>query len=72
MDFKAIADAVKAIGFAGVLSLEQDGSGEDMKETCRRYIRRSTSPEGVASLSESCPQKAEGRRHRAETSCSSF
>lgn len=38
MDFKAIADAVKAIGFAGVLSLEQDGSGEDMKETCRRYI----------------------------------
>jgi len=38
MDFKAIADAVKATGFAGVLSLEQDGSGEDMKETCRRYI----------------------------------
>jgi len=38
MDFKAIAEAVKATGFAGVLSLEQDGSGEDMKETCRRYI----------------------------------
>jgi sugar phosphate isomerase/epimerase len=39
MDFKAIADAVKAIGFTGFLSLEQDGSGEDMKETCRRYVR---------------------------------
>jgi len=39
MDFKAIADAVKAIGFTGFLSLEQDGSSEDMKETCRRYVR---------------------------------
>jgi len=39
MDIKAIADAVKAIGFTGFLSLEQDGSSEDMKETCRRYIR---------------------------------
>jgi sugar phosphate isomerase/epimerase len=39
MDFKAIADAVKAVGFTGFLSLEQDGSSEDMKETCRRYIR---------------------------------
>jgi len=38
MDFKAIADAVKAVGFSGFLSLEQDGSGEDMKETCRRYV----------------------------------
>ena len=38
MDFKAIADAAKAIGFAGSMSLEQDGSSEDMKETCRRYI----------------------------------
>jgi len=38
MDFKAIADAVKAVGFTGFLSLEQDGSGEDMKETCRRYL----------------------------------
>ena len=37
MDLKAIADAVKAIGFSGFLSLEQDGAG-DMKETCRRYI----------------------------------
>ena len=38
MDFKAIADSVKAIGFTGFLSLEQDGSGEDMRETCRRYV----------------------------------
>jgi sugar phosphate isomerase/epimerase len=38
MDFKAIADAVKAIGFTGFLSLEQDGSREDMKTTCRRYL----------------------------------
>jgi sugar phosphate isomerase/epimerase len=37
MDLKAIADAVKAIGFTGFLSLEQDGAA-DMKETCRRYI----------------------------------
>src|ERR1039458_2042900 len=37
MDLKAIADAVKAIGFTGVISLEQDGAG-NMKETCRRYI----------------------------------
>jgi hypothetical protein len=29
---------VKAVGFTGFLSLEQDGSGEDMKETCRRYL----------------------------------
>jgi sugar phosphate isomerase/epimerase len=38
MDFKAITDAVKAIGFEGSLSLEQDGSGEEMKQTCRHYI----------------------------------
>ena len=38
MDFKAVAGAVKAIGFTGFLSLEQDGSGEDMKETCHRYV----------------------------------
>ncbi len=39
MDFEAITDAVKAIGFGGSLSLEQDGSNEDMKETCRRYVK---------------------------------
>ena len=38
MDFKAIADAVKAIGFTGFLSLEQDGFGGDMKEACHRYV----------------------------------
>jgi sugar phosphate isomerase/epimerase len=38
MDFKAIADAVKAVRFTGFLSLEQDSSGGDMKETCRRYV----------------------------------
>ncbi len=38
MDFKSIADAAKAVGFTGFLSLEQDGSGEHMKETCTRYI----------------------------------
>ena len=38
MDIKAIADAVKGIGFTGFLSLVQDGSSEDMKVTCQRYI----------------------------------
>jgi sugar phosphate isomerase/epimerase len=38
MDFKAIADAVKSVGFDGFLTLEQDASGRDMKETCRRYV----------------------------------
>jgi sugar phosphate isomerase/epimerase len=38
MDFKAITDAVKAIGFSGILSLEQDDSSEDMKVTCSRYV----------------------------------
>ena len=38
MDLKAIADAVKAIGFTGFLSLEQDGAADRMTETCRRYI----------------------------------
>jgi len=38
MDFKAIAEAVKGVGFSGFLSLEQDGSSEDMKDTCSRYI----------------------------------
>jgi sugar phosphate isomerase/epimerase len=38
MDFKAIVDAVKAIGFKGFLSLEQDGAANEMKEVCQRYI----------------------------------
>jgi sugar phosphate isomerase/epimerase len=35
MDFAAIVEAVKAVNFQGFLSLEQDASSEDMKETCR-------------------------------------
>ena len=38
MDLKAIADAVKAIGFRGFISLEQDGAANEMKDVCRRYI----------------------------------
>jgi len=38
MDLKAIADAVKAIGFQGYLSLEQDGAEKEMKQVCSRYI----------------------------------
>ncbi|HTG61822.1 MAG TPA: hypothetical protein VMG63_20730 [Terriglobia bacterium] len=38
MDFKPIGDAVKAVKFEGFLSLEQDPSSVDMKETCRRYL----------------------------------
>ncbi len=38
MDFKAIAEAVKAVGFRGFLSLEQDGFGGEMKAACRRYV----------------------------------
>jgi sugar phosphate isomerase/epimerase len=38
MDFKGITDAVKATGFTGNLSLEQDDCSEDMKEVCRRYV----------------------------------
>ncbi len=38
MDFKAIVEAVKAVGFSGFVSLEQDGVKGDMKETCRRYV----------------------------------
>ncbi len=38
MDFKAIADALKAVGFRGCLSLEQDKHPGDMRATCRRYL----------------------------------
>jgi len=38
MDFKAIADALKATGFGGFLSLEQDGFNGDMREACRRCV----------------------------------
>lgn len=38
MDYKAIAETLKQIGFTGFASLEQDKYG-DMKETCKRYLR---------------------------------
>jgi sugar phosphate isomerase/epimerase len=38
MDFKAIADALKATGFQGFLSIEQDKHPGDMKAICRRYL----------------------------------
>lgn len=38
MDFKAIADAARAIGFEGFLSLEQDKYPGDMKTICKRYL----------------------------------
>jgi len=39
MDFKAIVDTLKAVGFNGYLSLEQDKHPGDMKETCHRYLK---------------------------------
>ena len=38
MDFKAVADALKRIGFTGFLSVEQDKHPGDMEATCRRYV----------------------------------
>ena len=39
MDFKAVADALKNIGFRGYIDLEQDkGPGGDMVATCKRYL----------------------------------
>jgi inosose dehydratase len=38
MDFQAVADALKAVGFTGYISLEQDKHPGDMKATCRRYL----------------------------------
>jgi sugar phosphate isomerase/epimerase len=38
MDFKAIVDTLKTVGFDGFASLEQDKHPGDMKETCRRYL----------------------------------
>jgi len=39
MDFKAIAEALKAIGFQGCMSLEQDRNPGDMKTVCQRYLQ---------------------------------
>lgn len=39
MDFKAIVEALKAIGFDGFASIEQDKLPGEMRETCQRYLR---------------------------------
>ena len=39
MDFKAIVQTLKQVGFTGFASLEQDAHPGDMKETCRRYLQ---------------------------------
>ncbi len=38
MDFEGIARALKAVGFRGFLSIEQDKHPGDMSATCRRYL----------------------------------
>ena len=38
MDFAAVAATLKAIGFTGYLSVEQDKHPGDMEATCRRYV----------------------------------
>jgi sugar phosphate isomerase/epimerase len=38
MDFKAMAEALKTIGFRGFLCIEQDKHPGDMKATCKRYL----------------------------------
>jgi sugar phosphate isomerase/epimerase len=38
MDFRAIAEALKATGFRGFLTLEQDKHPGDMQATARRYL----------------------------------
>ena len=39
MDFKAIIDTLKQVGYSGFVSIEQDKHPGDMKETCRRYLQ---------------------------------
>ena len=39
MDFQAIIETLKQVGFNGYMSIEQDKHPGDMKETCRRYLR---------------------------------
>ncbi len=39
MDFRAIAQTLKKIGYDGYLSIEQDKYPGDMKETCKRYLQ---------------------------------
>jgi sugar phosphate isomerase/epimerase len=39
IDFKAITEALMAIGFTGYLSIEQDKHPGDMRATCQRYLQ---------------------------------
>jgi len=39
MDFKAVCDALKAVGFNGFMTLEQDKHPGDMKATAQRYLK---------------------------------
>jgi sugar phosphate isomerase/epimerase len=38
MDFQAVAETLKSVGFNGFLSIEQDKHPGDMKATCARYL----------------------------------
>lgn len=38
MDFQAVADTLNAIRFRGFVSIEQDKSESEMRETCARYL----------------------------------
>lgn len=39
MDFKAVVDALKKVGYSGYVSIEQDKHPGDMKATCARFLR---------------------------------
>ena len=39
MDFKAVVEALKRVGYDGFVSIEQDKYPGDMKQTCRRYLK---------------------------------
>lgn len=39
MDLRGVVEALRQVGYAGAISLEQDKHPGDMKETCRRYVR---------------------------------
>lgn len=38
MDFKAVVDTCKQVGFSGYLTIEQDKYDEDMRQVCKRYL----------------------------------
>jgi sugar phosphate isomerase/epimerase len=39
MDFKAVVDALKKVGYEGYVSIEQDKYPGDMKATCARFLK---------------------------------